>query len=138
MKITRRYRFSASHRLHAPSLSDEQNAELYGRCNNPFGHGHDYLIEVQADGPLDLRTGLVIDHGKMDRIVHFAVVDAFDHRNLNTDVPEFRNTVPTTENLAVEIGRRLQNAWREDFGDSPVLRRIRVHETRRNIFELSL
>ena len=138
MKLTRRYRFSASHRLHAPSLSEEQNTELYGKCNNPFGHGHDYAIEVQVAGRVDPRTGVVVDLGRMDRLVHEAVIDAFDHRNLNTDIAEFRDRVPTTETLAVETGARLQRAWREEFGMAPILERIRIHETARNTVELSL
>ena len=138
MKLTRRYRFSASHRLHAPSLSEEQNTELYGKCNNPFGHGHDYAIEVQVAGRVDPRTGVVVDLGRMDRLVHEAVIDAFDHRNLNTDIAEFRDRVPTTETLAVETGARLQRAWREEFGIIPALERIRIHETPRNTVELSL
>ena len=138
MKLTRRYRFSASHRLHAPSLSEEQNTELYGKCNNPFGHGHDYAIEVQVAGRVDPRTGVVVNMDRMDRLVNRAVVDAFDHRNLNTDIAEFRDRVPTTENLAVEAGTRLQLAWREEFGITPALERIRIHETARNTVELSL
>lgn len=138
MKLTRRYRFSASHRLHAPSLSGEQNANLYGKCNNPFGHGHDYAIEVQVAGRVDPRTGVLVDIGRMDRVVRRSVVDAFDHRNLNTEIAEFRDCVPTTENLAVEAGSRLQRAWREEFGRSPVLDKIRIHETPRNMVELTL
>lgn len=138
MKLTRRYRFSASHRLHAPCLSEHENAELYGKCNNPFGHGHNYAIEVQIAGPVDPRTGLVVDGLRMDQLVHRVVIDAFDHRNLNADVAEFRESVPTSENLAVEAGRRLQSAWREEFGSAPVLEKIRIHETARNIFEMSL
>jgi 6-pyruvoyltetrahydropterin/6-carboxytetrahydropterin synthase len=138
VKLTRRYRFSASHRLHAASLSEQQNRELYGKCNNPFGHGHDYAIEVQVTGRVDPRTGVMVDLGRMDRLVRDAVIDAFDHRNLNTDIAEFRNRVPTTETLALETGARLQRAWREEFGMAPILERIRIHETARNTVELSL
>jgi 6-pyruvoyltetrahydropterin/6-carboxytetrahydropterin synthase len=138
VKLTRCYRFSASHRLHAPALSDEQNTELYGKCNNPFGHGHDYAIEVQVAGRVDPRTGVLVNLDRMDRLVRDVVIDAFDHRNLNTDIAEFRDRVPTTETLAVEAGARLQRAWREEFGIIPALRRIRIHETARNTVELSL
>ena len=131
MKITRRYRFSASHRLHAPCLSDERNAELYGRCNNPFGHGHDYIIEVQADGRVDLRTGLVIDHGKMDRLVRRSVVEVFDHRNLNTDVPWLKGCIPTAENLALIFWERIQPELPEGL-----LRSVRVWETEKNWAEV--
>ncbi len=138
MKLTRRYRFSASHRLHAPALPDADNIRIYGKCNNPFGHGHDYVMEVVVRGPVDGVTGLVVDMRSMDDLVRCEVVDAFDHKNLNTDVPEFGRTVPTSENLAVAAGRRLRNAWKERFGDVPALEKIRIHETRRNIFELLL
>ncbi len=138
MRLTRRYRFSASHRLHAPSLSGPENAELYGKCNNPYGHGHNYAMEVQVAGPVDARTGTVVEVARLDRLVRRAVVDVFDHRNLNTDIAEFGDRVPTSENLAVEAGRRLQRAWQEEFGASPVLEKLRIHETPRNIFELSL
>jgi 6-pyruvoyltetrahydropterin/6-carboxytetrahydropterin synthase len=138
MKLTRRYRFSASHRLHAPSLSGDDNARIYGKCNNPFGHGHDYMLEVVVRGPLNAGTGLVVDLRGLDDLVRREVIDAFDHRNLNADVPAFGEVVPTSENLAVEAGRRLRSAWQKRFGDAPALEKIRIHETRRNIFELSL
>ena len=136
MKLTRRYRFSASHRLHAASLSADDNARIYGKCNNPFGHGHDYLLEVVVRGGIDAGTGLVVDLLALDELVQREVIDAFDHRNLNADVPEFCEVVPTSENLAVEAGQRLRRAWK--FGERPALEKIRIHETRRNIFELSL
>ena len=138
MRLTRRYRFCASHRLHAPSLADADNARIYGKCNNPFGHGHDYLIEVVVRGPVDSGTGFVVDVRELDELVRREVVDAFDHKNMNSDVPEFGHTVPTSENLAVEAGRRLRIAWQEKFRCVPAIEKIRIHETRRNIFELSL
>jgi 6-pyruvoyltetrahydropterin/6-carboxytetrahydropterin synthase len=136
MRLTRRYRFSASHRLHAPPLSDDDNQRIYGKCNNPFGHGHDYLVDVVVRGRVDAGTGLMVGLRALDDLVRREVIDAFDHKNLNTDVPEFGEVVPTSENLAVEVGRRLRTAWK--FGEAPALEKIRIHETRRNIFELSL
>ncbi len=107
MRVTRRYRFSASHRLDAPSLGEEENRVLYGKCNNPFGHGHNYELEVSARGPLDAATGRVLDPRRLDGLVRMHVLDCFDRRNLNTEVAAFRSVVPTSENLAREIVRRL-------------------------------
>ncbi|MCL4403040.1 MAG: 6-carboxytetrahydropterin synthase [Acidobacteria bacterium] len=137
IRVTRRYRFSASHRLHAPQLGEEENRRLYGKCNNPYGHGHNYEVEVSAAGPLDPRCGRVLDPRLLDRLVRRAVLDELDHRNLNTEVAAFRAAVPTSENLAVEIGRRLKRGWRDAFpGNWPRLERISIAETGRNIFEV--
>lgn len=136
MTLTRRYRFCASHRLHANSLPASDNARIYGKCNNPFGHGHDYMMEIVVRGTVDPRTGLVADLRALDDLVQKQVIEVFDHKNLNADIPEFSDTVPTSENLAVEAATRLQSAWK--FGEHPALEIIRIHETRRNIFELSL
>ncbi len=138
IRVTRKYRFSASHRLHAAALSDEQNRELYGKCDNPFGHGHNYEIAVSAHGPLDPRSGRVLDPAVLDRLVDEQVLRPFDHRNLNEEVPEFRGAVPTTENLAAEIFRRLETHWRSAFpGGCPALEKVSIAETPRNIFEVS-
>src|SRR4029077_3443542 len=83
--ITRKYRFSASHRLHAPGLSEEQNFETYGKCNNPYGHGHNYEIEVSARGPVEPRSGHAVDRAALDRLVEDQVLGPFDHRNLNAE-----------------------------------------------------
>ncbi len=139
IRLTRRYRFSASHRLHANRLSDLENRAVYGKCNNPFGHGHDYVLEVSVRGPLDEKTGRVADLAALDRLVHREVVGAFDHGNLNLDVPEFAGVVPTTENLVAVVERRLRRHWPAAFpGDWPRLDRIRIQETRRNTFEARL
>jgi 6-pyruvoyltetrahydropterin/6-carboxytetrahydropterin synthase len=136
MRLTRRYRFSASHRLHTPALSDSENRALYGKCNNPYGHGHNYAIEVSVRGEVEERTGRVADLRALDALVERTVLRAFDHRNLNA-LPEFASAVPTSENLGVEIHRRLASAWAEAFpGGRPVLERVRVEETERNIFEI--
>jgi 6-pyruvoyltetrahydropterin/6-carboxytetrahydropterin synthase len=136
IRLTRRYRFSASHRLHAAAFSHEENRALYGKCNNPHGHGHNYVLEVSVDGPVD-GTGRAARVSALDALVHREVLDAFDHRDLNTEVPVFERVVPTTENLAVEIHRRLAEAWSGAFpGEWPKLERIRIEETKRNRFEL--
>jgi 6-pyruvoyltetrahydropterin/6-carboxytetrahydropterin synthase len=130
-RLTRRYRFSASHRLHAAGLSGERNRELYGKCNNPYGHGHDYALEVSVSGPLDAETGCIADLDALDRLVSDRVLRPFDHRNLNLDIPEFAGLPPTTENLALVIERRLLAAWPANW---PPLDRIQLQETRRNKF----
>jgi 6-pyruvoyltetrahydropterin/6-carboxytetrahydropterin synthase len=135
IRLTRRYPFSASHRLHAASLSADANAELYGKCNNPYGHGHNYVLEVTVAGDVQPRTGRVVDLEKLDQLVRSEVVTPFDHRNLNEDVRDFANVVPTTENLVSVIQTRLKNSWPADF---PKLSRIRIFETRKNIFEVQV
>lgn len=137
IQLTRRYRFSASHRLHAKGLADEANREIYGKCNNPFGHGHNYEIEVTVRGEVDPETGRVVDLEDLDRLVRTEVTGPFEHRNLNEEVPEFEALVPTTENLGVVIDRRLRSAWADAFrGSAPALERVRIYETERNIFEV--
>ncbi|MBK9167746.1 MAG: 6-carboxytetrahydropterin synthase [Bryobacterales bacterium] len=134
IRVTRRYPFAASHRLHAPSLTDEDNSRIFGKCNNPFGHGHNYVLEVSVRGPVDRQTGVAIPLGELDGLVKTVVLDAYDHRNLNEEIPAFRDgLVPTTENVAVEISQRLRGAWPEGF---PKLEKIRIAETDRNIFEM--
>ncbi len=137
MRLTRRYRFSASHRLHAHQLTDEQNANLYGKCNHPYGHGHDYVLDVSVRGPLDPATGRIVDLDRLDALVAHEVLQPFEHRDLNLEVDAFRTVVPTTENLASEIHSRLGRAWSAAFGDQgPRLERIRIEETKRNYIEL--
>ncbi len=136
MRLTRRYRFSASHRLHSPGLSAAENAEAYGKCNNPRGHGHDYLLEVSVTGPLDPRSARVVNVSELDRFVERVVLSRLRHRYLNSEVPELSGVPPTTENLAIAIRANLARYWEEVFpGDFPVLERIRIYETRRNVFE---
>jgi 6-pyruvoyltetrahydropterin/6-carboxytetrahydropterin synthase len=132
MTVTRVYRFAASHRLHAASLSCEQNAELYGKCNNPYGHGHDYVLHVSVTGEPDLHTGRVVDIGAMDRYVHERLLRLYDHSDLNHDVPGFRG-VPTTENLAVDCLDRLRTEW--PF-EGVAVDRVFIRETERNTIEL--
>lgn len=134
--ITSRYRFSASHRLHLPALTEEANEALYGKCNNPYGHGHDYVLEVTCTGTLNAETGLLIDKSKLDGFVEERVLRAFAFRNLNRDVPEFVEKVPTTENIAAVIVRRLQDGWPDALGANIHLARVHVQETDRNGFEI--
>jgi 6-pyruvoyltetrahydropterin/6-carboxytetrahydropterin synthase len=136
-RVTRRYTFSASHRLHAIELSDAANRALYGKCNNAYGHGHNYTVEVSVRGPLDPVTGRAVDTAALDRLVRRHVVEPFDHHNLNSEVPVFAATVPTSENLGLEICRRLKRNWEATFPNRwPVLEKIRIGETPRNIFEV--
>jgi 6-pyruvoyltetrahydropterin/6-carboxytetrahydropterin synthase len=135
-RVTRSYRFAASHRLHAPQLSDGENRQLYGKCNNPYGHGHNYVLEVSVRGPVD-DTGRAVDSGRLDHLVEEQVLTPFGHSNLNLDVNSFEGRVPTSENLAVEICRRLKENWSMAFpGAWPKLDRVRIAETPRNIFEM--
>lgn len=132
MKLTRVYRFAASHRLHTASLSEEQNLHLYGKCNNPYGHGHDYVLHVRVAGEPDARTGRVVDIGVLDQYVTDRLLSLYDHADLNTDVPGFSGA-PTTENLACDAERRLRAAW--PFR-SAALDGIVIQETERNRVEL--
>jgi 6-pyruvoyltetrahydropterin/6-carboxytetrahydropterin synthase len=133
-RLTRRYRFCASHRLHAPALSDEVNRELYGKCNNPWGHGHNYLVEISVTGTVEPDSGQLVSVEALDEVVQRTVLGDFDHRDLNRDIAAFGEMVPTSENVAVEIRRRLARAWPASF---PKLAGVRLWETRRNIFELT-
>jgi len=135
-RVTRRYRFAASHRLHAAELSDEANRALYGKCNHPYGHGHNYVVEVSARGPADAH-GRAVDLGVLDELVRRQVIAEFDHRDLNGEVERFAREVPTSENLAREVCRRLKENWSGVFaGEWPKLEKIRIGETRKNIFEV--
>jgi 6-pyruvoyltetrahydropterin/6-carboxytetrahydropterin synthase len=138
MRLTRKYRFSASHRLHASQLSARENQTLYGKCNNPFGHGHDYVLEVSVRGPVDEATGLLINTRVLDRLVGDIVLKQFDHANLNTQVEAFQTLVPTTENLASHIAGLLRGEWKTAFPLGAKLEKIRLRETGRNTFEFVL
>lgn len=137
--LTRRYRFSAAHRLHNEALSAEENASLYGKCNNPRGHGHEYVLEVTVTGDVNPKTGMVMDLTVLDRLVEREVLGRFDHMHLNLDVENFRAQVPTTENLCVEIynllGRSFPDGHRAGSRMRPRLERVRLEETRSNFFE---
>jgi 6-pyruvoyltetrahydropterin/6-carboxytetrahydropterin synthase len=134
--LTRRYRFSAGHRLHNDALSAEENRRIYGKCNNPNGHGHNYLLEVTVGGSVDSATGFVFDLPGLDGIVAERVLDKLDHKNLNLDVDNFREQVPTTENLCREIYNLLREPL-ENAGAERGLKldRVRLEETSQNSFE---
>jgi 6-pyruvoyltetrahydropterin/6-carboxytetrahydropterin synthase len=140
-RVTRRYQFAASHRLHSGQLNEEENRRLYGKCNNPYGHGHNYVVEVSVRGPLEGATGRAVDTAVLDELVQREVVGPFDHRDLNREVAVFASVeaplVPTSENLGFEICRRLKRNWKQVFpGEWPKLEKIRIGETARNIFEV--
>jgi 6-pyruvoyltetrahydropterin/6-carboxytetrahydropterin synthase len=136
----RRYNMSASHRLHAASLTPEQNQAAYGKCNNPHGHGHNYVVEVMVGGPVAPETGMVINLVDLDHMVQKQVLDRFDHTNLNQD-PLFTSAVPTTENLCRAVFRILKenlHASLRDNADSSRrlrLEYVRVEETENNFFQ---
>jgi 6-pyruvoyltetrahydropterin/6-carboxytetrahydropterin synthase len=137
-RVTRRYAFAASHRLDSPRLTPEENRRLYGKCNNPYGHGHNYVVEVSARGPLDAVSQRAVDTDALDGLVAREVLAQMDHRNLNSEVAAFQDSVPTSENLAAEVCRRLKRSWRDVFpGEWPKLEKVRIAETARNIFEVT-
>jgi 6-pyruvoyltetrahydropterin/6-carboxytetrahydropterin synthase len=129
LELGRRYRFSASHRLHSAHLSEEENYRVFGKCNNPYGHGHNYTVEVALSGEVDPATGMIANLADLDAFVERHLLEDFDHKSLNEDVPAFRDTVPTTENLCIEIFQRLKSFPRAR------LERVRVEETGKNSFE---
>lgn len=124
VQVTQQFEFSAAHRLHCPSLSDEENRQLFGKCNHASGHGHNYLVDVTVAGRVDARTGALISPAALERTVRERVIDRFDHRHLNVDLPEFRECNPSVENIAAEVFRLLEGA----FGEAR-LERVRVYET---------
>ena len=127
--LTRRYMFSASHRLHSDAMSDGENVATYGKCNNPYGHGHNYMLEVMVSGTVDQRTGMVCNLADLDGFVLREIVEHFDHQNLNM-LPEFATAVPTTENLCVAIFDILQRGFRYAH-----LEKVRFEETMMNSCE---
>lgn len=127
--LSRRYHFSASHRLHSDALTEEENRDLYGKCNNPYGHGHNYVIEVTVSGQVDKETGMICNLADLDHCVHKEVIGRFDHTNLN-QADCFSNQVPTTENLC----RTIYTLLSEEFTGAR-LERVRIEETSNNFFE---
>jgi len=131
IELGRRYHFAASHRLHSAQLSDEENWRVFGKCNNPYGHGHNYTLEVSLSGDVDPATGMIANLADLDAFVEREVLAEFDHKSLNEDVATFREKVPTTENLCIEIFERLKSFPKAR------LERIRIQETGNNSFEYS-
>ncbi len=129
--LTRRYRFSASHRLHNPAMSEEENRRTYGKCNNPYGHGHNYFVEVTVSGQVDPATGMVCNLVDLDSFVEREVLERFDESNLNV-AKEFAEIVPTTENLSQVILEILKRGF-----TAAHLEKVRIEETMMNSFEVS-
>ena len=139
MELTRVYPFSASHRLQVDALSEEENRRLFGKCNNPYGHGHNYVLHVTVAGEPAAETGMVVEREAVDRLVNEAVLPKIDRKDMNAAVQEFADLTPTTENLARVIGGWLGAAWPRHFvAGEPCLRKIRLQETGRNTFELRM
>jgi 6-pyruvoyltetrahydropterin/6-carboxytetrahydropterin synthase len=129
LHLWRRYRFSASHRLHSSRLGEEENRRVYGKCNNPYGHGHNYIVEVAVSGPVDTASGMIANLAELDAFVEGEVIEPFDHKYLNEELAVFQEIVPTTENVCIEIFNRLRRFPRAK------LERVRVEETGLNSFE---
>jgi len=125
--LTRKMHFCASHRLHNPALSEEKNREIFGMCNNPAGHGHNYEVEVTVSGKPDSETGMIIDLKALKEIIQKEVIDPMDHKHLNHDVPFMENIIPTAENIAIVIWDRLKSKI-----PSGNLYEVKLYETPRN------
>ena len=130
LRLVRRYRFAAAHRLHTPLLSDEVNRDIYGKCNNPYGHGHNYELEVKVTGEVDPDTGYVVDLGWLSKLIETEIEERFDHKNLNVDVPEFQGRLTSAENIAVVIWDLLRAQLHERYD-----LKVRLYETPRNFVE---
>ncbi len=128
--VVRKAHFNAAHRLYNKDWSEERNQQVFGRCNNPNFHGHNYELHVKVIGEQDPQTGYVIDLSDLNEIIQDRVVDRFDHKNLNEDIDDFEDKIPTTENLAIVIYQRL----RQQLSDKYELK-IRLFETERNYVE---
>jgi 6-pyruvoyltetrahydropterin/6-carboxytetrahydropterin synthase len=122
--LTRRAEFSASHYYHNPEFTPEENQRIFGKCNNPHGHGHNYTLEVTVKGEVDGRSGFVVDLKQLKEVMNREVLDAFDHRHLNEEVAEFKKQIPTSENLAISIWKRLEPKLKV-----AKLHRVRLYET---------
>jgi len=122
--LTRKAEFSASHLYHNPAFTPEENRRVFGKCNNPNGHGHNYVLEVTVKGEIDATTGFVVDLKKLKDVMHSEVLDALDHRFLNKEIAEFRDLIPTTENIAIVCWQRLVSKF-----TAARLHRVRVYET---------
>tara|TARA_Y100000766_G_C18903890_1_gene604791 strand:+ start:1346 stop:1756 length:411 start_codon:yes stop_codon:yes gene_type:complete len=126
--VIRKEHFNSAHRLHNPNWSDEKNLSFYGKCNNPNFHGHNYDLEVMVTGDVDMESGYLIDMKVLSDMIKEEVLDAFDHKNLNLDVPDFKNLNPTAENIIVVIYKKLRKKLNPKFE-----LKIKLYETERNI-----
>ena len=129
ISLTRRYSFPASHRLFRADWSEAENRRVFGKCANLHGHGHNYVMEITVTGPVDPETGMIVNLADLDEFVRMRVLDEFDHANLNEQVPEFRDGIPTTENLCRVIFSRLRGLAHGR------IERVRIEETAKNSFE---
>jgi 6-pyruvoyltetrahydropterin/6-carboxytetrahydropterin synthase len=129
LSLTRRYSFPTSHRLFRADWSDAENHRAFGKCANLHGHGHNYALEITVSGPVDPSTGMIVNLAELDAFVRARVLDEFDHANLNEQIPEFRSSIPTTENLCRVIFSRLHG-----FPHARI-DRVRIEETAKNSFE---
>ena len=132
MRVCRRERFNCAHRLNNPAWSQEKNLEIFGKCNSPNYHGHNYVLETWVEGDLDPETGYLMDTKILKDIIKEQVTEPFDHRNLNLDVPEFKNLNPTAENIAIVIWEKLRTQVPQNLKLM-----IRLYETENNIVEYS-
>jgi len=128
--VTRRLQFNAAHRVHNPALSDEENRALFGKCNNPNWHGHNYVLDVSVRGEVSARTGYVMDLAVLKRIVEKAVIDRVDHKNFNLDVDFMQGTIPTSENIVIAFWRLI-----EPLVAPATLTRLVLWETANNYVE---
>lgn len=131
VSVYRKSHFNAAHRLHVQDWSEEKNKTVFGKCNMPNYHGHNYVMEVKLTGEIDPQTGYVMDLGILKSIINEEVVDRFDHRNLNLDIPEFKTLNPTVENIAVVIFNRLRKRI-----DEQLVLGLRLYETERNFVDI--
>ena len=131
VSVYRKAHFNAAHRLHRSDWSEKQNKEMFGKCNLPNYHGHNYVLEVKITGPIDPETGYVIDLGKLKHMMNDEVIDRYDHRNLNLDIPEFKELNPTVENIASVIYKRLRKRIDDSLGLG-----LRLYETERNYVDI--
>ncbi|MFT4522471.1 MAG: 6-pyruvoyltetrahydropterin/6-carboxytetrahydropterin synthase [Bacteroidia bacterium] len=132
VSVFRKAHFNAAHRLNNASWSDEKNRETFGKCNYPNYHGHNYVLEVKLSGEVDQETGYVMDLSVLKQIIDKEVLEAFDHKNLNLDVPEFKTLNPTAENIGTVIFEKLRNRIDERYGMV-----VRLYETERNFVEIT-
>ena len=127
VSVIRKEHFNAAHRLHNPNWSDEKNASFYGKCNNPNYHGHNYNLEVTITGELNLESGYLIDIKELSDIIKEEILNPFDHKNLNLDVEDFKNVIPTAENMSIVMYNKLRNRI-----DNNLEIKIKLYETERN------
>ena len=130
--VTRTVEFNAAHRLYNPDLSKDDNREIYGKCSNANGHGHNYELEITVSGTVDRTTGFLLDMKELKEVLEKEIIDRFDHKHLNLDVEELRNTVPSTEVLAITIWDILTVALQRYTNNGITLHEVTIHETRKN------